>query len=124
MQQTMAAARLGVGYMQQLGARCQAGIWLLFAVLLLPCLVLWVPQVHAALAVKVTMQGVILLLFLLVCVIVYDMMVYQLVEKRESALVVLGVLAVLQAYLSGCIIPSVLLPEAVQAVGSDFYFSI
>ena len=30
---------------------------------------------------------------------------------------VLGVLAVLQAYLSGCIIPSVLLPEAVQAVG-------
>lgn len=117
MQQTMAAARLGVGYMQQLGARCQAGIWLLFAVLLLPCLVLWVPQVHAALAVKVTMQGVILLLFLLVCVIVYDMMVYQLVEKRESALVVLGVLAVLQAYLSGCIIPSVLLPEAVQAVG-------
>lgn len=116
-QQTMAAARLGVGYMQQLGARCQAGIWLLFAVILLPCLVLWIPQVYEVLAVEVTMQGMILLLFILAYVIVYDMMVYQLIEKRESALVVLGVLAALQAYLSGCILPSVLLPEAVQAVG-------
>ena len=117
-QQTMAAARLGVGYMQQLGARCQAGIWLLFVVVLLPCPVLLIPQVHEALTVKVTMQGMILLLFILAYVIVYDMMVYQLIEKRESALVVFGVLAALQAYLSGCIIPSVLLPEAVQAVGS------
>jgi len=116
-QQTMASVRLGVSYMQQLGARCQAGMWLLAVVFLLPCLVLLIPQVQEVLAVQATMQSVILLLFTVAYVIVYDMMVYQMIEKRESALVVLGVLAVLQAYLSGCIIPSVLLPEAVQAVG-------
>ena len=45
------------------------------------------------------------------------MMIYQLVEKRESALVVIGVLAMLQAYLSGCLIPSVLLPHAIATIG-------
>ncbi|MDE6054508.1 MAG: hypothetical protein K2G55_12255 [Lachnospiraceae bacterium] len=48
---------------------------------------------------------------------IYFMMIYQIVEKRESALVVIGILAVLQSYLSGCLIPSVLLPRAVAAVG-------
>ncbi len=118
LQQTMAAKRIGVGYMQQLGARCHAGTLLMAVVLLLPFVAYVIPQVQEALALSMTVQGVIILLYILVFVTVYHMMIYQLIEKRESALVVIGVLAILQAYLSGCLIPSVLLPEAVAAFGS------
>ena len=117
LQQTMADRRLGVCYMQQFGARCQAGAFLMAVVLMLPCTVYFIPQVREVLEVRMTMQGGILLLWILVFVAVYHMMIYQVIEKQESALVVIGVLAILQSYLSGCLIPSVLLPEAVAAVG-------
>ena len=117
LQQTMADKRMGVCYMQQLGARCQAGIFLMAVVLLLPCIVYFIPQVREVLAVRMTLQGGILILWILFFVTVYHMMIYQIIEKRESALVVIGVLAILQSYLSGCLIPSVLLPEAVAAIG-------
>lgn len=121
LQQMMADRRIGVGYVAQLGARCLAGSMLMLLVLLLPFLVSLVlylmPQVGSVLAIEMTWQGLVSLILITGFVTVYDMMIYQMIEKRESALVVTGVLAVLQAYLSGCLIPSVLLPKAVASVG-------
>lgn len=121
LQQTMADRRVGVGYAAQLATRCLAGCALMFVVLLLPFLALSVlnlmSQAGSVLAVEVTWQGLVSLLLIMSFMTVYFMMIYQMVEKRGSALVVIGILAVLQAYLSGCLIPSVLLPGAVVSVG-------
>lgn len=124
LQQTMAERRVGVRYSVQLAARCLAGFWLMSVVLLLPFLALAVlavlaliPQTGSVLAVEVTWQGLVSLFLIISFMTVYFMMIYQIVEKRGSALVVIGILAVLQAYLSGCLIPAVLLPGAVAAVG-------
>lgn len=121
LQQTMADRRVGVGYAAQFAAGCLAGSVLMCVTVLLPLLALLllglVPQVGRVLTIRVTWQGMVSLLLIIGFMTVYFMMIYQIVEKRESALVVTGILAVLQAYLSGCLIPSVLLPEAAAAVG-------
>ena len=121
LQQTMADRRVGVGYAVQLAGRCLAGSLLMAVVLLLPILVLFVldliPQVGSVPMIVATWQGLVSLLLITGFMTIYFMMIYQIVEKRESALVVTGILAVLQSYLSGCLIPSVLLPGAVAAIG-------
>lgn len=117
LQQTMADRRVGVGYAAQLAARCLAGSMLMFVVSLLPFLLFLIPQVRQLLTVTATLEGIVGLLGILVFMTIYFMMIYQIVEKRESALVAIGILAVLQAYLSGCLIPSVLLPEAAALIG-------
>lgn len=121
LQQAMADRRVGVGYAVQLAARCLAGSLLMLFVCLLPCLALSALQlllkVDSALTVKVTWQGVVSLFLIVGFMTIYYMLVYQIVEKRESALVVLGILALLQSYLAGCLIPSVLLPGAVASIG-------
>lgn len=121
LQQTMADRRVGVGYAAQLTARCLAGIALTAVVLMMPFLVLIllciIPKAGSELTIRVTWQGLAGLLLISGFMTVYFMMIYQIVEKRGSALVVMGVSAILQAYLSGCLIPSVLLPEAVADAG-------
>ncbi len=121
LQQTMTDRRVGVVYAVQLASRCLAGSVLMSVVLLLPFLALFVLELisraGSVLAIEVTWQGLVSLLVIISFMTIYFMMIYQIVEKRESALVVIGILAVLQSYLSGCLIPSVLLPRAVAAVG-------
>lgn len=119
LQQTMAAKRIGIGYAVQFAVRCQVGFLLMFLTLLLPfgLLIVILPRLDKFLTIHLTFPGIIALFFMILFLTVYFMMIYQLVEKRESALVVIGVSAVLQAYLSGCFIPSVLLPQAVVSIG-------
>lgn len=121
LQQAMADRRLGVGYAAQLAARCLAGSVLMIFTALLPFLVLFVmellPQTDSLLTVWITWQGSVSLLLITGFMTVYFMMIYQIVEKRESALVVTGIAAVLQSYLSGCLIPSVFLPKAAGSIG-------
>lgn len=119
LQQTMAAKRIGVGYAAQFAVRCQAGFLLMLLTLLLPfgLLIVILPRLDKFLTIHLTAYGVIALFFMILFLTVYFMMIYQIVEKRESALVVIGISAVLQAYLSGCFIPSVLLPQAVVSIG-------
>lgn len=101
--------------------RCLAGSVLMIFTALLPFLVLFVmellPQTDSLLTVRITWQGSVSLLLITGFMTVYFMMIYQIVEKRESALVVTGIAAVLQSYLSGCLIPSVFLPKAAGSIG-------
>ncbi len=121
LQQTMADRRVGVGSTAQLAARCLAGAALMAVVLLLPFLTLAALelflQMNSVLAVEASWQGLACLFFVVGFMTIYFMAIYQLVEKRESALVVIGLSALLQSYLSGCLIPSALLPGAVVSAG-------
>ena len=91
----------------------------MFVTLLLPfgLLRILLPKLDMSLTIHLTLSGIVGLFLMILFLTVYFMMIYQLVEKRESALVVIGVLAMLQAYLSGCLIPSVLLPHAIATIG-------
>lgn len=117
-QQTMAAKRIGVSFVKQLADRCLAGSLLMLLMLALPFLLLLIPGVNGLLSVEITFGGIICLLLITIFMMVYNMLFFQIVEKQESALVIIGLSAVLQAYLSGCLIPSALLPNAVSAVGA------
>lgn len=120
--QRMADRRIGVGYVAQLLSSCLAGSFLVLGVVLFPLLAYALlgyamPRAGAALSLRVTPAGAGALVVITVFATVYHMMLCQVMERRESAVVVIGIPALLQAYLSGCLIPSVLLPEAVTAVG-------
>lgn len=117
LQQTMADRRIGVRCAEQLAARCLAGSLLMLLVLLLPILILAVPGADSVLTIGITWQGIVSLMLIAGFMTIYFMAVFQIVERRESALVVTGILAVLQAYLSGCLVPTVLLPKAAASVG-------
>lgn len=115
--QRMAAKRIGVGFVGQLVDRCLAGSLLMFVVTALPFLLFAIPQVRAVLSPELTLAGGAGLILITLFLTSYNMMIYQMVEKRESAVVVSGILALLQAYMAGCLIPSVLLPRAVAKIG-------
>lgn len=115
--QTMADRRIGVGYAVQLISRCLAGSILMLAAVLIPFLAFAIPKVRIVLSCEITPAGVIALMLVTVFMTIYNMMIYQMVEKRQSAIVVSGVLALLQAYMCGCLIPSVLLPKAIVTIG-------
>lgn len=115
--QRMADRRLGITYTAQLADRCLAGSLLMLVLLLLPVLLFAIPQVRTMLSLELTLAGGAGLVLITFFLTVYHMMIYQVVEKRESAIVAGGILALLQAYMSGCMIPSVLLPKAVVGIG-------
>ncbi|MDE7323449.1 MAG: ABC transporter permease [Lachnospiraceae bacterium] len=115
--QNMTDKRIGIGYAAQLADRCLAGSLLMFVVTALPMVLFAIPQVRTLLSLECTLAGGVSLILISFFLIVYNMMIYQIVEKRESAIVVSGILVLIQAYMSGCLIPSVLLPKAVAKVG-------
>lgn len=117
LQQTMTAKRIRVGFAEQLADRCLAGSMLMLFTEALPLAVFLFPAVRDRLSVRITPAGIICLLLTTIFITIYDMLIYQIVEKQESALVIIGLLAVLQAYLSGCLIPSALLPQVAAAAG-------
>ena len=118
LEQEIAAKRLGISYVAQLGVRWLVGLLLMAVMALLPFFVFFIPSVKAILAVEWSVIGIIMLFLIVLFMTAYFMLIYQLVEKHQSALTAIGLLALLQAYLSGCLIPSVLLPQFVAEIGS------
>lgn len=117
LEQEIAAKRLGISYAAQLGFRWLVGILLMVVVALLPFFVFFIPNVKAILTVEWSVIGIAMLFLIVLFMTAYFMLIYQLVEKHQSALTAIGLLALLQAYLSGCLIPSVLLPQFVAKIG-------
>lgn len=117
-EQEIAAKRLGISYAAQLGFRWFVGLLLMAVVALLPFFVFFIPSVKAILTVEWSVIGIIMLFLIVLFMTAYFMLIYQLVEKHQSALTAIGLLALLQAYLSGCLIPSVLLPRFIAKIGN------
>lgn len=117
LEQDIVAKRLGVPYTVQFIIRCLAGTLLMVGVAMLPFLVFLFPVIRENVAISWSVQGIGILLFIIVIMTIYFMTIYHLVENHSSALTGIGLLALVQAYVSGCLIPSVLLPEPVKAIG-------
>lgn len=117
LEQVLMAKKLGIGCMSQLLSKCAAGVLLMLIVTLFPFLFFLIPAVNAVLSVEFSTAGVAVLFFIIVFTTIYHVFLYQLADKYQSALIMIGLTALIQAYLSGCIIPTVLLPEYIAAIG-------
>ena len=117
----MIIRRVGVPYAVQLLSRVMAMIPLLLIILILPLLLPALPAVNKFLSYAFSDENAAqLLAVIFACLLftsVYVQFIYQLVKEAHGALVQFGMSAVFQGYMSGCFIPSALLPEAIANVG-------
>lgn len=118
LQQFMAWRRLGVPFAWQLASQWSALLLLMVLVGVLPFCLLLYPPFAELLSVVFTPQMAVAVFFVLALSAMYALMVYQYVGEHQRAVLVLGLLALAQGYAAGCIIPSVLLPQGIAAVGA------
>ena len=118
LQQFMAWRRLGVPFAWQLASQWSALLLLMALVGVLPFCLLLYPPFAELLSVVFTPQMAVAVFFVLALSAMYALMVYQYVGEHQRAVFVLGLLALAQGYAAGCIIPSVLLPQGIAAVGA------
>lgn len=110
--------RLGVSPVMQVSGRILITTMLL-VMMLLPLSGLWVlPWLREKLIPVLTWQSFFAILLAVVCIAAYDMLLYQLSEQHRTAIVVVGLFAVLQSYIAGYLIPTVLLPQVVQKLSA------
>lgn len=90
---------------------------LLLIITLLPVFGLWLlPGVRKLLIPVFTWQGLALVILGVICVASYLQFLYQLAEQPRAAIVLVVFFTLLQAYLAGCFIPYVLLPDIIKKV--------
>ena len=118
LQQFMAWRRLGISFAWQLASQWSALLLLMALVGVLPFCLLLYPPFAELLSVVFTPQMAVAVFFVLALSAMYALMVYQYVGEHQRAVLVLGLLALAQGYAAGCIIPSVLLPQGIAAVGA------
>lgn len=88
---------------------------LLLMIFLLPMTGLWLlPWLRRMLVPVLTWQSIVLIVFSLICIAAYDLLLYQMVEEHRAAVVTVGLFVVVQGYVSGYFVPTVLLPEIIQ----------
>ena len=113
-EQLLVWKRLGVSPMIQVAGRVLVTAMLL-VMMLFPLSGLWIlPWFREKLIPVFTWQSLLVILLSVICIAAYDMLLYQLSEEHRTAIVAVGIFAVLQGYLSGYLVPKVLLPQVVQ----------
>lgn len=115
--QRIAERTLGISYFGQLWCRILGMLPLLALIAALPFGALLCPPLAARLSVVFCAELAAAVLILLLFTACYLQLVYQLVEEAQRAVLVLGILALFQGYMAGCIIPAVLLPQGIAVIG-------
>lgn len=114
---TILEKRLGASRLWQVICGFFAGLLPMSVTGLLPFAALILPFVREQLHMELTL-GVVVLLFLIMAFgVLYFMLIYRIFGEKRNALLAIGLLALIQAYLSGCIVPSALLPDLAYNIG-------
>lgn len=110
--------RLGISPVIQVVGRILV-IAILLVIMTLPLFGLWIlPWLRDRLIPFFTWQSLCAIALAILCVAAYDMLLYQVSEQHRTAIVVVGLFAVVQSYVSGYLIPTVLLPQVVQKLSA------
>lgn len=113
-EQLLLRKRLGIPFVIQVIGRILIMALLLLAVML-PLAGLWLlPWLRDLLMPVFSWQGVMVILLAVLCTAAYALLLYQICEQHRTAVVLVGLFAVVQGYVAGYLIPAVLLPQAVQ----------
>lgn len=117
MRRNMLEKRLGVSRLWQVICGFLAGLVPMCAAGILPFLALALPFVRERLNVRFSL-GMIGLLFLAMAFgVLYFMLIYEIFGGKRGALAAIGIIVLVQGYLSGCFVPSALLPDLAYDVG-------
>jgi hypothetical protein len=107
--QFIAKRRMGVGLSYQLLCRYIAGVIIAATIVMLPILAICIQSV--------SLVGIIAILLVTIFMTISNILVFEFAQNEQAAVVIMGVNTILQSYLSGCIIPTVLLPDKIAALG-------
>lgn len=118
MWRTILEKRLGVSRLWQVMCGFLAGLLPMLVTGILPFTALAVPSVRERLNVRLSPEGIALMLLTIAFCVLYFMVIYRTFGEKKNALLAIGISALIQAYLSGCIVPSVLLPDLAYQVGA------
>jgi hypothetical protein len=116
-EQLFAKRRLGIGTCFGLFSRYAGGLLQGLLLTALPLLLLFVPKIRENIGINLGYAGIMAILMATIYMVVFNALVYEVAENRQAAVVGIGFNAILQAYASGCIIPSVLLPVKISKLG-------
>lgn len=114
---TILEKRLGASRLWQVICGFSAGLLPMAVTGLLPFAALILPFVRERLHVELSFGVVGLMLLIMAFGVLYFMLIYRIFGEKRNALLAIGLLALIQAYLSGCIVPSALLPDLAYNVG-------
>lgn len=116
MEQDMLAKRAGIPVGAQAAGRIVVSGGLLCIALLFMG-VFWVVEgVRRILPVSVTVKGLILLILAFLCAAAWQQFIYRLTENHRTAILVLGISVLFMGYVSGCFLPTALLPRIVERI--------
>lgn len=118
MWQTVLDKRLGVSRLWQVLCGFFAGMLPMLVTGLWPFVFLLIPVVRMHLNVGLSADGVALLFLVTMFGVLYFMLIYRIFGEKRNALLAIGISALIQAYLCGCMIPSALLPDLAYRVGA------
>lgn len=117
MEQLLAFKRLEISYFVQIISRVIVIMPFMALTIFIPLLIIELPFFSNVLECKYTINGIIAVFFITLFISSYTQLLYQLSGKRTIAPLLFGILALFQGYMSGCIIPSVLLPKIIADIG-------
>jgi hypothetical protein len=78
---------------------------------------LYIISAAVGISINLSIEGIIAVFMATIFMTIFNMLVFELSDNRQAAIVITGVNAILQSYMSGCIIPSTLLPVKVAQIG-------
>lgn len=129
MRQKILRERLGHSYISQLAAKnivftgtivimfFLTGIWKIIIGNIVPEEFFYEIGIRFALDAVVSVKTVILLIAAFCLVAAYYEFIYQIAGNTHAEVVIIGISAIIQGYLSGCFIPTALLPQIVVKIG-------
>jgi ABC-2 type transport system permease protein len=117
LEQLIGKRRMGISFSYQLLCRYLAGTIISISIVILILLLTLIPQIHDLISITLSPEGIIAVLMATIFITIFNMLVFELAQNRQAAIVIIGFNAVLQSYMSGCIVPSVLLPDKIAKVG-------
>lgn len=113
-EQSMLSTRRGISFPLQLAGRMLPTMLLLFITLILPAAAWLFPGVRNMLHPALSWKGALLILLSLGCAAAILQFFYQLSYSAGTAVLIVGISTLFMGYVSGCLLPSALLPGSMN----------
>jgi ABC-2 type transport system permease protein len=117
MEMLFAKRRMGIGYTMQFVCKVLAGVAISIVITAIPIALLYIPPIREIISINISFEGIIAVLMAIIFMTIFNMLIYEMAENRQAAVVITGFNAILQSYMSGCIIPSTLIPVKIAQIG-------
>lgn len=116
LEQEMLEKRMGISKSAQLFGRILVTVALLFVVFLLALPLLIYAHSSGVLRITLSVQSICLLVLVLFCIAAMLQLIYMISDNHRFAVLLVGMNGVIMGYLTGCFLPTPLLPQIVERI--------